>query len=304
MTKINLNWGEINTSLRGFLNLFDLYDKILYCSDPICEIDMSRVSWIDANMCAPFGALLYSYFNSQEARGKELRILNMNKDIENIFEKNGFLSDICPDSIRRPDMYKTVIEYRRFKNCDSYLFKEYVENHFIEKHIGDHIPEMEPALKKSFRKSIFEIYENAVFHSQTRLGIFACGQYFPKKELLKFSIADLGIGIRENLYQNLKLSYVPERAISWALDGENTTRQRLGGTPGGLGLKLIKDFIYNNKGQLMIISDGGYWSFKDGKEDLRGLPLAFPGTAVNITINTKGRADSDPLSRAIPGDVF
>jgi hypothetical protein len=265
---------------------------------------MSRVSWIDANMCAPFGALLWSYFNSREAQGKETRILNMNSDIENIFEKNGFLSDICRDSAKKPDTNKTVIEYRRFRNCDSSLFKEYVENHFIEKHIGCHIPEMKVPLKKKFRESIFEIFENAVFHSQTRLGIFACGQYFPRKELLNFSITDLGIGIRNNLYQNLRLNYEPERAISWALDGVNTTRQCLGGTPGGLGLKLIKNFIYNNKGKMMIISDGGYWSFKDGKEDLRRLRLVFPGTTVNITIRTTGCAEYDLLNRTIPENVF
>lgn len=211
---------------------------------------------------------------------------------------------ICYHGVKKPDLYETVIEYRRFKDCESSLFKEYVENHFIEKHIGSHIPEMEEPLKKKFRRSIFEIYENAVFHSQTRLGIFACGQYFPRKELLNFTIVDLGIGIQENLYQKLKLSYTPERAISWALDGVNTTRQCTGGTPGGLGLKLIKNFIYNNRGQMIIISDGGYWSFKDGKEDLKRLMLAFPGTAVSITINTKGLADPDPFGSAIPENVF
>ena len=57
----------------------------------------------------------------------------MNKDIEKIFEKNGFLSDICYHGVKKPDLYETVIEYRRFKDCESSLFKEYVENHFIFK---------------------------------------------------------------------------------------------------------------------------------------------------------------------------
>lgn len=304
MVRINLNCREISTNLHGFSSLLKLYHDLLLCSDSICEIDMSRISWIDANMCAPLGALLWSYFHSQEGWRKETRILNMNREIENIFEKNGFLSDMCHDCIKKPDMFKTVIEYRRFENCESSLFMEYVENHFFEKHIDSHIPEMEEPLKKNFRRSIFEIYENAVFHSQTRLGIFACGQYFPKKELLNFTIVDLGIGIRENLYQKLKLNYTSARAISWALDGMNTTRQLTGGTPGGLGLKLIKDFICNNRGQIIIISDSGYWSYKDGKEYMSELVLAFPGTVVNVTINTKGCADSNPLSSAIPENIF
>ena len=303
--RIILNWGGgLYTTFEGVQYLLDLYNKLLCCSDSTCEIDMSRIYWMDANMCAAFGALLQSFFNSRQAREMQLRILNMNGDLENILEKNGFLSDICLNCPKKSDTYKTVIEYRRFKNYDSALFKEYVENHFMQKHMGSHIPQMSTSLQRKFRESIFEIFENAVYHSHTKLGIFACGQYFPKKKLLRFSIADLGIGIRENLYQCLKLNYSPEGAISWALDGENTTRLSSDGTPGGLGLKLIKNFIYLNNGYMTIVSDSGYWNFKNGKEYSRRLGLAFPGTMINITINTAGSADYGTLCESVPKSIF
>lgn len=302
--RLNLNWGGIYTNQEGFQHLLSLYNAIRSCQDPICEIDMSKIFWIDANMCAPFGALFRSYFSFPNSRNKRINLLDINDDVENILEKNGFLSELCIGSQKKPDTFKTVIEYRSFNSSDSILFKEYVENHFIKKHIGGHIPEMNDALKKMFRQSIFEIFENAVYHSKTRLGIFACGQYFPNKELLKFSIADLGIGMRRNLYECLNLDYAPESAISWALNGHNTTRQPIDGTPGGLGLKLIKNFIYKNGGEIMIISDKGYWSFKHRREDLKPLLFAFPGTAVNIIIHTKGGAGSSMLEEPVLGDVF
>jgi hypothetical protein len=228
----------------------------------------------------------------------------MDPNVEGILRRNGFLTDICLSQPRKPDNYRTTIEYKRFGPIDSVLFKEYVENHFIKKHMGTHIPQMNPILQRKFRESIFEIFANAVAHSETKQGIFACGQYFPKKELLKFSIADLGIGIRNNIYKHLKRDYTPERAISWAVNGENTTRLLGGGIPGGIGLKLIKNFIYVNGGVMTIVSDGGYWRFKNGQEQSECLRSPFPGTVVNITINTSGNAEISQQSEVNPEDIF
>lgn len=273
-------------------------------TDSVNEIDMSKVTWIDANMCAPFGAILYSYFNSTRNDRKRLIISNMNDDVKSILKKNGFLSDFFRGEKRSPDIYKTTIEYRKFERHESLVFKDYVERHFVEEHIGNLIPGMSIQLQKEFRKSIFEIFENSVYHSETELGIFACGQYFPKKGVLIFSVADLGIGIRDRIYNCLGLNMSPERAISWAVDEENTTRPLMEGIPGGLGLKLIKNFIYVNGGDMIIVSDRGYWKFKRGKEQSENMILPFPGTVVSITLNAPGNADLSRLYDAIPKSIF
>lgn len=212
---INLNWGGLYTSFEGIQYLMDLYDKLMLTPDPVVRIDMSKVLWIDANMCAPLGALLYSFSDLFEYEKNRIELSNMNPNVEDILRKNGFLPDISLRALRKPDIYKTTIEYKRFDSRESSLFKEYVENHFIKKHMGNHIPQMNPFLLRKFRESIFEIFENAVGHSETEQGIFACGQYFPKKNLLKFSIADLGIGIRRNIYINIlrKLILLRERSL-------------------------------------------------------------------------------------------
>lgn len=301
--KINLNWGGLHTSFQGIQNLLNLYHIIMNSSDNINKIDMSRIIWIDANMCAPFGALLTSYIYSPQHKGKQLLLLNINENVEDILTKNGFLSDFCNEP-RKPDIFQTTIEYRKFEDLDPIPIKDYVERYFIRKHMATHIPSMSTPLQKKFRGSIFEIFENAIHHSETQKGIFACGQYFPKKNLLRFSIADLGIGFRNNIYKHLKIDFSPEGAISWAVDGSHTTRLPDEGIPGGLGLKLIKNFICVNGGEITIVSDGGYWKFENGKEKLERLRIPFPGTLVNITINTLGEWESEQPYGIDPKKIF
>ncbi len=56
--------------------------------------------------------------------------------------------------------------------------------------------------------------------------------------------------------------------------------------PGGLGLKLIRQFVELNGGRLQIISDAGYGSFGANDVEQRTFEAPFPGTVVNIEINT------------------
>ena len=95
-------------------------------------------------------------------------------------------------------------------------------------------------------------------------------------------MADLGIGIHGSVYKNLGIKFSPEEAIQWALSGKTSRRNR----SGGLGLQLLQDFIKLNCGKLVIISDTGYWEYGDGNQYLKKLSLPFPGTVVNIEVNT------------------
>lgn len=80
--------------------------------------------------------------------------------------------------------------------------------------------------------------------------------------------------------------FTPEDAIEWALEGMNTTRKPKSGKPGGFGLKLIKEFIKLNRGGLYIVSDSGFWSLSQGQVYKNRFKAPFPGTIVNIEINT------------------
>jgi len=128
------------------------------------------------------------------------------------------------------------------------------------------------------------------------MGIHACGQLFPKKDRLEFSISDLGIGIRMSILQMGDIDFTAAKAIQWAIAGRNTTRR--GATPGGSGLKILREFVKKNNGRIQIVSDKGYWELNRGEERLKTLEHPFPGTVVNLEFNT-----ADPKSYRLASEA-
>ncbi len=287
---------SIYTDLKGFERIIKLYHTVQARHDGTLEINMAGVDWMDANMCAPFGAILFHFVG----RGN-IRLFKMRHGLRNELSINGFLTNFGFDVPREKDLEGTTIEYQRFEIGKTEVFREYIAKHFV----GKGIPNMSEALHKKFRESIAELYQNAVDHSSTgERGIFACGQYFPKQNRLDFSIVDLGIGMRKNIFNELGLDLTSKEAIRWTLQENNTTKKTTEGRPGGLGLKLIKEFITLNGGKILIVSDSGYWCFHDNKESLRTLCKSFPGTIVNIEINTADKRSYCLAEEVDPNSIF
>jgi len=281
--------GQIKTGFNGFQRLLDL-DNNINIED--CEIDISN--WIDANMCAPFGAILYK----KKLGNIPIRISNISTFVRSILQKNHFLSQF--GVLEKPDSYGTTIEYRRFETT-AYVyedFKKYVAKYFKSGVLG--LPEMTPALLKRFRESLFELFSNAIEHSYTQHGIFTCGQFFPNKRRLCFTIGDLGIGIDGNIYKNLQVKLPPELAIKWAMSGKTTRR----GRSGGLGLQLIQEFIRLNKGRLIVVSNKGYWELSGGDVSTHTFSIPFSGTVVTIDIDTADKTSYCLSSEIGSSDVF
>ena len=204
-------------------------------------------------------------------------------------------------SRRRLPRQVSVMEYGRFEVWDNELFQDYVETKFG----GELIPRMSSALAREFRRSICEVFQNAVDHSETRLGIFACGHYSPQGRILELSIADRGMGIRENIRRRTGVEFGADHAIKWAVEGTHTTRTQAEGRPGGLGLKLIRSFVKLNGGRLQIVSDRGYWCLEEGGEPFMWyLPAPFPGTVVNIEINTADQHSYRLREEVDPQKIF
>lgn len=284
---------EIRHSFKGFQALVALYEQTKDCLFDEIEIDMSGVGWFDADMCAAFGAILYRLGDNVNT----IRMTTIPSNVERILSKNGFLSNYGREKI--PDTWGTTIAYRRYDVSDDRYFAAYIEEEFIRR---SEMPKMSAGLVKKFRESIFEIFSNAVIHSRTKLGIFSCGQYFPRGDTLEFSVADLGIGIRKNVEDKLGLNLTAEDAIDWATKGTNTTRR--GRIPGGLGLKLLTEFIRLNGGRLQIVSDQGYWCLEQGYTEKSSLNGSFPGTVVNIEINTSDVRSYRLKSELSETDIF
>ncbi len=178
-------------------------------------------------------------------------------------------------------------------------FNDYLDTYMK----GKGIPAMSEVLTKRFRQSLFEIFLNAAIHSKSESGVFVCGQFYPQKHRMDFTIADAGVGIRENVRKytgKAKLSSC--KAIEWAMTEGKTTKT--GNQPGGLGLKLIKDFIQINKGKLQIISRFGYYDFSTTGGSIRKMEHDFPGTCINIEINTEDKSSYCLKSELTSEDIF
>lgn len=168
---------------------------------------------------------------------------------------------------------------------------------------GKGIPKMTPALEKTFRQSIFEIFQNCVSHSDSMLGIFVCGQYYPYNKRLDLTISDAGVGIRTNVRRHLRNNKLSSNdAILWALKEGHTTKT--GSQPGGMGLKLLKDFIELNDGKIQIASRQGYYEFSGGNEIFKKLIADLPGTTINLEINTSDTHAYGLSSETTPDNIF
>lgn len=288
---------QIHHDYESFEALASLYARTKgYFFDDV-EIDMQSTRWFDADMCAAFGAILHSL----RTRLNDVNLIHIPQAVETILSKNSFLSHY--GRARIPNRWGTTITYKRFDIEDDHYFANYIEGELIHR---SEIPEMSLGLLKRFRESIFEIFSNAILHSRTELGIFSCGQFFPNRNRLDFTVADLGIGIHQNVKDYTGFNISPEEAISWATEESNTTKHgNLPGVPGGLGLKLLCEFIDLNRGCIQIVSGAGYWQRKNRKTLTKSLTYPFPGTVVSVEINTADtrvyRLVPEELS---PEDIF
>ena len=143
---------------------------------------------------------------------------------------------------------------------------------------------MSEMLTKKFKQSLFELFKNAELHASSKSGIFVCGQYYHLTKKLSFTLSDAGVGIHNNVHKFLKKEISDIDSIKWALEEGNSTREN--DQPGGIGLKLIKNFMKLNGGKVLIVSGLGYYEFNDSNEHFRTMTHSFPGTCVNIEINT------------------
>ena len=143
---------------------------------------------------------------------------------------------------------------RRLRLSDEGAFEEYISQQLGSKHMH----RMTDGTIRIFKRKIFEVYQNAVIHSESKIGIFVSGQLFPQQNRLDFTVADAGIGIRGTVRRYFKkpgIGSIP--ALKWALEPSNTTK-RGGPRPGGLGFQFLQHFSRMNKGKIQIASRFGF----------------------------------------------
>lgn len=224
--------------------------------------------------------LIIDYF----ALNKNVRVKNIKNDVNIFFGKNGFYRKVGTKSFK--DKHSTTIKYREFtsKRCDDEIGEYILEEVLFNRGFSL----SEEAIKNLLSDCIFELFENAYFHGDAH-SIYTCGQFFPFKKKLIFSIVDFGKTIPDNVLRKISLNEDSE-CIEWALGYQNSTKVLVNGYPGGSGLFLLERFIQQRNGWLQIISRKGFYekNFESGitieKEELES---GFPGTIVSFCIEYK-----------------
>lgn len=259
------------------------------------QIDFSNASFIRNHFLAIIGMGLEVVQN----RGIKVALIKpKDKTVLNAMTRIGFLS-VFGDGEDGPDTYKTMIRYTNIplENYDESfaVFHVYFKEQFAGK-----VANLSPKLLKKILQKIYELFSNVFRHSESALGLFCSGQFYPKSEQFKFTIADNGTTIKTKVNRYLLKEFIKNRstadkvfskkfepingveAIKWALEDKHSTT---GG--GGLGLSLLMDLITISGGSIEIISNDGYYSIKDGVESTKKLQGSFEGTIVSIELNTE-----------------
>jgi hypothetical protein len=264
--------ATIRSSHEGFERLAQLWSDAAPLFSGQLELDLSECDFFDANMAAPLGAVLALIAD----KFNRIEIVRVRPTIESVLRRNGFLTNYGykPEE----DAGRTTLPFARFQLDDERLFADYLKRQLE----GKGIPRMTEGVGKVSQQSIFEVFQNAVTHSDSRLGIFVCGQFYPHEQRLNITIADAGVGIRSKVQAYLRSEMSSGDAICWALKGGNTTRT--GSRPGGVGLKFLHDFVERNRGKMQIVSGNGFYDYGKGCGTLTQAEL--PGATVNLEINT------------------
>jgi hypothetical protein len=258
--------------------------------------DFRDNTWFEANLCAIMGAVL----NTVQEKLNNVSLLNINQYTERILRKNQFLASFGDYPI--PDKYDTTIKYRRNKLNEEKLIKEFLFNELLWKR---DFPKLSSAAQKEIVRSIFEIYSNAIIHGNCDY-VYSCGQYYPNKPQpsLDFTIVDLGNTIKTNVNNFLGSGFSGIEALEWAVKENNTTKPKHANIPGGLGFKLIRDFIQINKGKIQIISADGFWELKKGELTSKSFSSEFLGTIVNLEFNLDDKAYYSLKTEKVEDIVF
>jgi hypothetical protein len=263
--------AKIGGNFSGFADLARIQKLIRISSASKLVLDCKGIVFFGSNLCAVLGGIIHQ----AEREGKEVVVQNIPELQAMNWDRNFFK----PKDIHNPsvDFNDTVVHYRAFSVKASDSFRPYIHQELLSKH---DMPRMSEALTTKILESIHEIFSNAIIHSGCEV-IFTCGQYFPHKRTLEFTIVDMGHTIKANVSTALKRHQSGQSALEWAVEKGNTTRS--GSIPGGLGFYVIREFLRVNRGKIQIASGDGYWEENNGKRTSRYLFGDFPGTIVNLT---------------------
>lgn len=255
-TTINFLLKEVNQ-----VNLTN-YSSILF--------DFKETSFFSAEMTTFLAIII------RKLQHKKISVLvkSISDPIKKILAKNGFLNHFGIAPLEQ-DIYGTTIPFVEFKSSSTKQISKYLSQRVFKK-MDEKIT---PTQNDTIKLAIFEICYNIYEHSQAEK-FFMCGQVFPNKNHLAFSIADNGITIPTNIKDHLSLGFTNDAEyIDWATKEGNSTKNS---SASGLGLFDIKDSM-SKIGKFVILSNTGLNIYDlDNNRTYYKLEESFPGTMLYL----------------------
>lgn len=145
--------------------------------------------------------------------------------------------------------------------------------------------------KNQIKENIGELFLNVDQHSNSISGATASAQFYPREKIFRFALVDYGIGISRRVQKFLKEEHnenISEgEALLRALVDGFTTKKDIS----GLGLKILKDFVLQNKGRISIFCNTVYYRNDARKKSEERFQLktdqGFNGTYIVIDFDTQ-----------------
>lgn len=269
--------AQITTCAQGHEVLNDFYHFCLQRQNCCVTLDWNELTYMEANLSA---LLLCMGHRLKQERGLKffLDVKQLSGGL-GVFWRNGFAHWFLGNSGKPSDARESTIPVKAFRIADVDSFASFITTDLL-RHRG--VGEMRFADKQRVKDSYFEIFSNVELHAKTKDPVLACGQFFPRQQELKFTLVDMGCGFLSNIAEHTKNSEKPIKfaaeAIGWAVRGNSTKREAVGGT----GLLNILNYCRKNNGGLHIVSDSCYWAFDNGSINSWNLKRNFVGTTIHL----------------------
>ncbi len=252
--------------------LAELQNTIIDCSEEKIILDFHNCKFSHAIFTSFIGAL--SVWAESFNKNLIFRVAR-NSNVYDYFKRSGLYSFVTGDTTNYSN--KNTIPFRNICMDDSEIIN-YIDNILSLAPV-----KLEGTAEAILFKNLYEVLINPVDHSGARNGVYTCGHWFPNKKELAFSVYDTGIGIPAHIKSHINNDFTSKEAVEWALVKGNSTKQLDDGTPRGLGLSDLKDFIELNKGTFIIASNDIYYSYNQGVS-CKYLIKPIIGTMVSFII--------------------
>lgn len=271
--------SNLQTSFSSHQVLANLFHEIHGFNGDILLLNFRNVTFISANQFSVLGCVI-STFHAKHPE-ISIRVSNVSEKLKRIMRINGFGRHLSYASL--PDINNTAIPYKIFDVTEIAEFEKYITISIFKR---EDLPQMSSGVRNQIIDNILEIFNNVHEHTCSQ-HLFSCGQFFPKRKLLFFTITDAGETIPYNVKRycqkyNITLKN-PDYLLSWALQSGNSTKSL--DEPRGLGLYLLSEFIHLNNGELYIISGNEVFEQNTAGERYMRLECPFPGTIVTMAFN-------------------